>query len=110
MRKVFGGVLSALLLAGLTAAQKMTVTGGVLLPGQPVQVTYSDPNRAGSTITVRIDNGDKDNPTVVSIAIPLDPQGNGTGSWIVQGWWTALFNAPGVNEVARFIDGPDAGS
>jgi len=111
MRKVFGGVLSALLLAGLAAAQKMTVTGGgVLQVGQPIQVTYSDPSRAGQTVSVRVDNCNPDQPTVQTVSILLDAQGNGLGQWTVLNWWSVAFNAPGVREIMCCVIGPGDGN
>jgi hypothetical protein len=100
-------VLSALLLAGLAAAQKMTVTGGVLQPGQLVDVSYTDPSRAGQVVTVQVDNGNPDQPTVVSLPVQLDGQGHGLAHWMVMNWWSAAFNAPGVEQVTRCIYGPD---
>ena len=106
MRKMWAGMVSALLVAGGAAAQKITVTGGVLQPGQVVDVTYTDASRAGQAVTVQIDNGDPDNPAIVSVQIQLDGNGTGVGHWVVLAWWGAVFNAPGTNEVARSIAGP----
>ena len=101
------GLWATLLLAGIAAAQQITITQGILVPGQQVDITYSDPGRAGKTIQVRVSGGDADDPTVVWVPIVLNAQGHGQGQWIALNWLGVAFNAPGVNEQTRCIDGPD---
>jgi hypothetical protein len=104
MRNLWAGVVSALLLAGAAVSQKMTVTGGsVLMAGQGVQINYADPSRAGQTINVQVDDG-MPKPTIVTLQIQLDQNGQGCAQWLVQPWWRAAFNAPGVEQVTRAID------
>lgn len=100
-----------LLFAAMATAQAaMTVTAGVLQVGQQIEVTYSDPNRKGETIIVEVDDGTRPTPKVILLYIHLDQHGKGSTTWTVPMWWSAGFNAPGVQEINRFIDGPpDAG-
>jgi hypothetical protein len=110
MGKLLSGMWATVLLAGMSAAQQLGVTDGILIPGQKVTVTYSDPGRAGTTIQVQVTGGDPDNPTVVLLPIQLNAQGQGEGYWIALNWWGATFNAPGVNQETRAIDGPEDGA
>lgn len=109
MGKLLSGMWATLLLAGMAAAQQMGVTPGMLVPGQSVQITYSDPSRAGTTIQVRVSGGNSDNPTVFLVPVVLDGQGHGQAHWIAVNWWSVYFNAPGVDEQMRCIDSPDDG-
>lgn len=108
MGRVMSGLLGMILLAAMASAQAvMTVTKGVLQVGQTVEVTYSNPNMKGQTVTIEVDDGTRPTPTVVLLYIHLDQAGKGSTKWTAPAWWTAAFNAPGVNEIMRCIDCPD---
>ena len=97
-----------LLCAAMASAQAvMTVTAGVLQVGQTIEVTYSNPNMKGQTVTIEVDDGTRPTPTVIELYIHLDAAGKGSTKWTAPAWWGASFNAPGVNEITRFIDCPD---
>lgn len=104
--RVLSGLGTVLLLAASAMAQVMTVTAGVLRVGQKVEITYADPNRAGDVITVTIDDGSRPTPHLVEVDIHLDQTGKGSVNWTVPDWWSASFNAPGVQEITRAIDLP----
>jgi hypothetical protein len=97
-----------LLFAAMASAQAvMTVTAGVLQVEQTVEVTYSNPNMKGQTVTIELNDGTRPTPTVVLLYIHLDQQGKGSTKWTAPMWWAAFFNGPGVNEIMRCIDCPD---
>lgn len=96
-----------LLLAAVTSlfgaalsAQKLLVEDR-LTAGSDTVITYSDPGRAGTTITVKVDGGYP--PITVEIQIHLDEHGQGSVTWTVPDWYSAHFNAPGVTELTRLI-------
>lgn len=90
--------------AGLAAAQQITVPAGPLQVGKTVQITVSDPSRANGSIVVTIDNGDPVNPERVEVEVKLDASGNGAADWTVGDWLEASFNAPGCKEVTRSVE------
>lgn len=103
MGRILAGMAGMALLASGAAAQKLTVTDGVLQVGQEISVSYCDPHRRGEVVDVTVCDGDPDNPQVVTIHIYLDAAGCGHASWTVPSWVTAAFNAPGAEEVMTFI-------
>jgi len=96
-------ILGCILTAGSAEAQVMTVPPGPLVPGSNATITYSDPSQtAGTTITIEVSGGFPFQ--VEKVDIVLDANGEGQGTWLVNGnWFGAAFNAPGVKEIARAI-------
>ena len=106
MVSLIRAALSALVLGVLSttaAAQAVLTVPEGLVRGQDITITYSDPSKAGSTITVEIDNCAFPNPVVVTKTIQLDAQGKGSCTWKVAAWDGARFNAPDAVEVTRPI-------
>lgn len=106
-RTLFGrAVLTALLFATAGPAQDtgdaqvatLTVNPGTLQRGSSAQIRYRNPQRAGETVLVEIDNGLRRNPQSTAIEITLDANGEGSASWVVPDWLGANFNAPDVPE------------
>ncbi len=95
-------VLSIFALAGTATSQSLSVDYS-LSPGDKANISYSDPSRAGQTITVDIDDGTFPVPETDSVQITLDAAGNGSTTWDVEDWDQANFNAPGVPTVNRRI-------
>ncbi len=83
-------------------AQTMTVPKDPTV-GQTITIGYSDPGRAGATITVTIDSAGFPSLIVLEKEITLDENGNGSVEWVVPEWMAANFNAPGVDEQTRSI-------
>ena len=100
------GVLGVVLSAALASAQAtISVSGGaVLTAGDSVQITYENRARANGTVVVVVDDGELPNTTQVEIVIQLDAQGRGVGTWSVQSWWVANFNAPGARQVSCVVN------
>ncbi|MBK8099529.1 MAG: hypothetical protein IPK26_20665 [Planctomycetes bacterium] len=93
----------AFLFTSLLSAQTLTVPGGTLVAGSEITVGYSDPAKAGKTVTVDVNDALPPAPNRGKILIQLDEHGNGQATWIVPYWEVALFNAPDVPEEARFV-------
>ena len=91
-------VAAVIFTASSALAQTLTVSPDPLQQGQNASINYSDPNRAGETITIEVDNGMVINPKTDTIEITLDSSGNGSTQWRVPDWDMANFNAAGVNE------------
>ncbi|MBL8727991.1 MAG: hypothetical protein JNM25_06145 [Planctomycetes bacterium] len=95
----------ALLLAAPAVAQgpqnqpELTVSPDVLTQGSVTTVAYSNPNMAGQTVVITVDNGDRRNPQTTTIEIVLNEDGRGAATWNVPYWTAAKFNAPDVEEV-----------
>lgn len=100
--KASWSVVVCAVLSAATTAQTLTVPND-LIAGRAITVRYSDPDRAGQTITVEIDSAGFPSMIVVERQVTLDDQGNGSFEWTVPEWLVANFNAPGVGEVTRFI-------
>lgn len=94
----------ALLFSSLLPAQTMTVPGGTLVAGSEITISFSDPAKAGKTITVEVNDALPPTPGRDKILIELDEHGNGEAKWVVPYWELVLFNAPGVAEETRFVD------
>ena len=78
-----------------------------LRTGGQANISYSNPARAGDTVTIDIDDGGFPNTQTDQVPIQLDENGNGTAKWDVpEGWDGAKFNAPDCPEVVRWILGP----
>jgi len=101
-------ILLALVLAFLAsapAAQSMGVSPAVLTVGATADITYSNPDLAGTTVTVTVENGSLVNPKELEVDVVLDKHGDGSAAMVVPNWPGATFNAPGVKEIARMILG-----
>ncbi|GAB4148564.1 MAG: hypothetical protein Fur0037_16870 [Planctomycetota bacterium] len=107
MARVLSGLVGVLLFALAAKAQAvLKASSETPRAGQVITITYSDPGRAGDTITVEIDNGEVPKPTVVEVYIRLDQNGNGSTQWTVPDWWVAHLNAPKVREITLAIEPP----
>ncbi len=105
MRTWVKAVLGAIVWGAMSvaaAAQTLTVPKAPVI-GTGITIGYSDPGRAGETITIEIDNGGSV-PIVVELSVTLDENGNGTVEWMVPDWMGANFNAPGVPEETRAFE------
>ncbi|MFN3242331.1 MAG: hypothetical protein ACE37K_12545 [Planctomycetota bacterium] len=105
-RTKFSILFTLFVLTSMATAQQLNLgTSGVLQAGETVKIEYSDPSRAGETITITISNGaaapfDEE----VSIDVTLDANGQGTVEWVVDGDWDrAYFYGPGAAELMRPI-------
>lgn len=100
--------LSSLLVASLfstvASAQKLTVTpSGVVKAGDTVTISYSNANKAKTDVTVLVMGGFP-TVTVIEVRMTLDENGNGTGTWVVDGTWRgATFSAPDASDVTILI-------
>jgi len=96
--------------ASMAMAQQLTLSeSGVLQAGESIKVEYSDPSRAGDTVTITISNGDID-PLYeeVSFDVTLDASGKATIEWTVDGEWDhAVFSGPGASPITRGIGSRD---
>lgn len=86
-----------------TSDPSLTVNPDTLQAGETATINYSNPEMAGETVTVEVDNGDPVNPETDSVEIPLDANGNGSADWPVPDWPVAKFNAPDAPEVEKDI-------
>jgi len=89
------------ILAPLSVAQVITVTpSGSVTGGETVTVGFSDPSRAGQTITIYVSNGEPPPfDEEIEIKIELDVDGNGSAKWVADGGWEqAIFSG---GEAAR---------
>ena len=74
---------------------------GTLHQGEETTVNYSNPDLAGQTVTIDVDDGGTQTD---QIQITLDANGNGTGTWVPpSGWDLANFNAPDAQEVTKGV-------
>ncbi|MBK8979956.1 MAG: hypothetical protein IPM29_29000 [Planctomycetes bacterium] len=90
----------------LTAQGQLTVNPGVLVAGDDAVITFSDPSKAGETVTIEIDNGSFVNPRSSSVEIRLDDSGTGSARWTVPDdpyWIGAHFTGPSGPSVSRGI-------
>ncbi len=105
LQRFVSGMVAILVCAAVSVAQCMKVSGGAVLhQGDTVTVAYTDTSKPNGTIVVTIDDGAFPNPTYTEVVIHLDGAGNGSFDWVVPGWATAHFNAPGCREVTRAIN------
>jgi hypothetical protein len=98
------GLVGLFSFSGFAAAQQLTVSPTPLVPGEKATVSYSDPKRAGETVTVTIDDGGLPVPSVVELYVRLDQNGVGSVSWDVPRWLVANFGAPGVRQFMLVIE------
>jgi hypothetical protein len=110
MRSVLVAFATVLTLAAAVPAQSdnsFSVSEN-LMAGGTATVSYSDPNLAGMTIIVEIDNGSQANPQFDYVTITLDANGVGSENWNVpdSGWRSATFNAPEAPAQSRAIGKP----
>lgn len=106
LRTYLATAVAAFLFAGQPADHQgpsMSVSPIPPSTGSPATVSYSDPSKAGQTITVDVDNGSSRNPETDTIVIELDANGEGSATWQVPDWGSASFNAPGVPEISTVI-------
>lgn len=104
MRNVLRGVLGMLFLSIAAMAQAvLTVGPSTLHVGDKALISYSDPTRAGQTITVNITSGGELQISLAQLTIHLDQSGRGSMPWLVPAWMVANFNAPGANQVSMVI-------
>jgi hypothetical protein len=88
-------MLSMLAFAALAPAQGQ-ISVGSMTAGQPTAVTYSNPDRAGESILVKVDNGEGE---VEVIEIQLDKNGKGSEDWDVPAnWMGANFGTDDAHE------------
>ena len=80
-------------------APSLTVNPGVLTKGSSATIHYSNPDMAGQTVVVHVDNGMRNNTQTQAVEITLDANGEGSAQWNVPDWFGAKFNAPGAPEV-----------
>jgi len=94
-------LLSMLAFAAFTPAQGQ-ISVGSMTAGQPTTVTYSNANRAGEAVMVKVDNGEGE---VRVLEIQLDENGRGSEEWEVPtGWGLATFSTNDAHQL-RMIDG-----
>lgn len=86
-----------------TAQGTITVKEGLLTAGEKIEIGYSNPDRAGETVKIEIDDGAFPTPNVQEVEVQLDSEGNGTAPWTVPEWPAASFNGPEASEKTRFI-------
>ena len=101
-------VLSTLAMSAAPGpARGLQVGPSILQAGGQANISYSNPARAGETVTVDInDNGFPETQTD-QVQIELDENGEGSAKWDVPaGWGVAAFNAPDCPTVVRWILGP----
>ncbi len=80
-------LLSMLALAAFAPAQgTISLPGGPLPPGQYIDVTYTNPARAGEVVLMKIDNGEGE---VNILEFQLDENGQGSEDWRVPSNWMA---------------------
>lgn len=77
-------------------AASLNISPDPLTVGEKATITYSNPDRAGQTIIVDIDDGGVPTPKTSFVEITLDAAGDGSAKWTVPNWEGANFQAPGV--------------
>ncbi len=101
----FAALVGLFLSAAVAPAQTLSVSPSpVLTVGQTATVTYKDPARANTQITVEISGGFPLQTHLLRIT--LDGDGKGSGTWTVADWVSAYFDAPGVTSLAMPIEPP----
>lgn len=95
-------LLSMLAFAAFIPAQgQIGLPAGPMTAGKPATVSYSNPDRAGESVAVKVDNGEGE---VQVIEIQLDANGHGSEEWQVPpGWFVASFAAGDAHET-RMVD------
>jgi hypothetical protein len=101
-RAPFVALVMALFCVKASAEASLSVANN-LVTGSMTTISYSDPGKAGQTVTVEIDNGHPTNPVTQKVTIQLDAQGNGSRAWLVPSWEVVNFNAAGCSEETRFV-------
>jgi len=91
-------LLSMLAFAALTPAQgQIGLPGNSLQAGQPTTVTYSNADRAGELVLMKVENGEGDAQV---LEIQLDHNGCGSEEFQVPaGWMVASFETNDASEV-----------
>jgi hypothetical protein len=102
VRRGILGLLFAAVTASANAQGQLKVTPNNPSPGERVAVEYSNPNRAGQTITVNISDGEGHSEQV---QIPLDGAGKGSRNWVVPNWTWAIFSSLDADDVIVFVGG-----
>jgi hypothetical protein len=93
-----------LLSVAAMAQAALTVGPSQLHVGDKALISYSDPTRAGQTITVNINSGGIGlEPIVVQLTLHLDQSGKASTAWLVPDWFLANFSGPGTNTISRGI-------
>lgn len=94
--------LATLFLSAAAAAQVLTVSPSPILNvGDTATISYANVAYANQEIEVEISGGD---PVVIRrVKIKLDGAGKGSGTWIVEAWEDAFFDAPGSPSVVMPI-------
>ena len=98
---------AALFLASTPSAQSMDVSPAVLTVGGTATIDYSNPDLAGETVDVEVENGSRTHPESTTVSIQLDEHGDGSATLVVPNWPGTTFNAPDVPEIARMILGAE---
>lgn len=88
--------------ASARAQGTLTVPGG-LVAGASVELAFSDPERAGDTVSVEIECLLWPFTFTDKIEIPLDSSGNGSAPWTVLLALCARFTVAGAAVVERDI-------
>src|SRR5688572_11186040 len=110
VRRGFLVLMLAALSTTVHAQAELKVTPPTPAPGAVVTVEYSDPSKAGLTVTVQVSDNSFPVPRTSSVDIPLGADGKGRVQWTVPLLWLiAIFNAPDAEEVTVVIDMPDDG-
>ena len=74
---------------------------GEVRAGEPCDVVYHNPEMAGQTVVVDVDNTEGD---VQQVLIHLDENGHGCGNFVCPPEWEfAKFNAPSASEVTKSV-------
>jgi hypothetical protein len=103
LRSLRAAMLAAFALASPLAAQgTLTVPGGLLRPGDTIEVRYSNPSSPGKRVDIELDDGSFPVPATTTVSVTLDASGQGTVNVVVPNWLTVAFNAPDAQEVTRF--------
>lgn len=89
--------------ASLLLQGTLSVSPGVLTAGDEATIRYSDPAMAGQRIVVTIAKSVGDRREAVTVTITLDADGNGSATWLVPNWDSAVFSAPGAADVRRAV-------
>jgi len=106
-RRIAAAIGVFLGLAGAARAQgDITVPDG-MTAGDQIDITYSNSDRAGQTVTVKLDNGDPFDPEVLTLEVTVSANGVGTVTWTIPSWKLVNLNAPDASEVTRAIGGSD---
>jgi hypothetical protein len=79
------------------------VDASVIRVGDTVHITYSNPDKAGETVVVKITNGDRRNPETFYFDLVLDEFGQASLTWDVPDWRYAIVDAPDTSPAIVLI-------